>query len=76
MEFKIYLKKNDYGNYPAMVNVAQLVGASSHKPRGHRFNTRAGYMPGLWVWYLVGVHAGGRQLADECFSLTLIFLSL
>ena len=33
-----------------MASVAQLVGASSHKSKGHGFDSWSGHMPKLWVW--------------------------
>ena len=55
--------------------MAQLVGhRSSHRPKGHWFDTWSGHMSGLWVWSLV---AGGVQkAADGRFSLASMFLSL
>ena len=37
----------------ALANVAQLVGASSNKPKGHRFDSRSGHIPRLRVQSLV-----------------------
>ena len=33
---------------------------SSHKMKGHRFDSRSGHMPGLWVQSPVGAHARGN----------------
>ena len=51
--------------------VAQLVGVSSHAPKGCGFNSRSGHIPRVWVWSLVGAHSGGSQ---ACFSLCLSLL--
>ena len=53
--------------------VAKLVGMSSHKPKGCRFNSWSGHMPRLWVWSLVGAHT---ELINWYFSLPLMSLSL
>ena len=47
--------------------------ASSHKLKGHRFNSQSGLMPGLQVQSPDWAHSEGIQLM---FSLTLMFLSL
>ena len=66
----------------ALASMAHLAGASSHKPKGHGFDSRSGHIPRLRVWSLVGVHTRGhqtgwlRQATNECFSLTSTFLSL
>ena len=33
----------------ALAGVAQFVGTSSHKPKGHRFNSQSWHTPRLWV---------------------------
>ena len=33
----------------ALAHVAQLIGASSHKQKGHGFNSQSEHMPRLWV---------------------------
>ena len=43
------------------------------KPKGHRFNSQLGHMPGLWAGSPVGVM---REATNQCFSCTLIFPSL
>ena len=55
----------------ALTGVAQLVRASSHKPKGLWFDFPPGHMPRLWVRSPVRVHM--RQLIDvslshRCFS--------
>ena len=46
--------KNKLG---ALASVPQLVAESLHGPKkGHRFNSRSGHKPGLWVQSLVGAH--------------------
>ena len=57
---------------PTLAGVAQLVGASSHKPKGCRFDPWSGHMPGLRVGSPVG--ACKRQPIDV--SLTSMFVSL
>ena len=47
--------------------------ASSHKAKGHWFNSPSVHMPGLWARTLVG---GMWEATDQCFSLTSMFLSL
>ena len=46
----------------ALTSMAQLVGVSSHKPKGHRFDSQSGHMPRLWVRSLVGACVRGNQL--------------
>ena len=46
--------------------------ASFHKVKGHQF-LPSGHVPGLWVSSLVG---GVQEATDQCFSLTMMFLSL
>ena len=41
---------------------AQLVGASSHTPKGYGFNPGSGNIPRLRVQSLVGACTGGNQL--------------
>ena len=41
--------------------VAQLVAASSHKLKGHGFNSQSGHMPRLWVKSLDGVRIRDNQ---------------
>ena len=55
----------------ALAGVAQLVGASSHRPKGHGFDSQSGYMPRLWVWSLVGAHMAGNQSKFLSLSLSL-----
>ena len=62
----LFLKKNSILAW-ALAKVAQLVGASSCKLKGHRFDSQSGYMPG-------SSHRG--EATDRCFSLASIFLSL
>ena len=38
--------------------LAQLVGGSSHIPKGCGFDSWLGYIPRLWVWSLAGPHTG------------------
>ena len=49
---------------------------SSHTTKGCRFHFQSGHIPRLWVWSLVGVHAGGDQSMllshiKVCFCLSL-----
>ena len=60
--------------------VAQLVGASSHTPKGWQIDPQSGHTPRLWVWSLVGAYTGGNWSTflshnDVCLSFFL-FLSL
>ena len=57
----------------ALAVVAQLVGASSYKPKDHGFNSRSGHMPGLQC-LVPNQGTYGSQPTDV--SLTLIILSL
>ena len=41
---------------------------SSHKPKGHQFNSWSGHLPGLWARSPIGAHARGRQ--SMCLSLS------
>ena len=45
----------------ALASVAQLVEASSSKPKGLRFDSWSGHIPGLRVWSPVGVCMRGNQ---------------
>ena len=45
----------------------------SCKPKGHRFDSQWGHMPGLWARSLLG---GKQEATDQCFSVTSMFLSL
>ena len=54
--------------------VWQLGGwVSSHKAEDHWFDSQSGHMPGLQARSLLG---GMQEGADQCFSQTLMFLSL
>ena len=44
---------------PALAGVAQLVGASSCKLKGHRFYSRSEHMPRFRVWSRVRAPTGG-----------------
>ena len=44
-----------------LTSVAQLVGASSCKPKGCGFNSWPQHMPRLQVQSLTGEHTGGNQ---------------
>ena len=46
----------------SLAGMAQLVGASSHKAKGRRFNSRSGYMPGLPVQSQVRASTRSNQL--------------
>ena len=48
-------------NTPWPGQVAQLVGASSHAPKGYKFNRWSGHIFRLQVWPLVGACTGGKQ---------------
>ena len=56
----------------ALAGVSQLVGALSHKPEGHRFDSRSGHMPRLWVWSWSGCI---WEAINWFFSLTSMVLS-
>ena len=45
----------------ALAGVAQLVGASPHKPKGHVFDSRSGYMSRLRVQSLVRTQTRGNR---------------
>ena len=45
----------------ALAGVAQLVGASSHKLKGHRFDSRSEHTPEVRVQSLVGACMRGNQ---------------
>ena len=55
----------------ALAGVAQLVGASSSKPKGLGFNSQSGHLPRLRVRSPVGAHMRGKRLM---FPLTPLFL--
>ena len=45
--------------------------ALPYKPKGHRFDSWSGHVPGLQVWSWVGGHMKGNQsmfLSHQCFS--------
>ena len=46
---------------PIVLWLCGSVGASSHKPKGCKFNSWSGHMPRLWVLSLVRVHLRGNQ---------------
>ena len=46
----------------ALAGVAQLVRASSHKPKGHGLDSWSGHIPRLGVQSLVRVHMRGNGL--------------
>ena len=48
--------------------VAQLVGALSHTPKGCRFDPWSGHIPKLWLWSSVGVQLIDVSLSHRCFS--------
>ena len=69
--FTAYLQwMNPWKPWPML---AQLVGASSHKPKDCRFNSQSGHIPRLLVLSPVGCM---RKATNWCFSITLMFLSL
>ena len=43
---RIYMLKS---TIIALAGVAQLVGMTSHKSKGRKFDSQSGHMPGLWV---------------------------
>ena len=45
----------------ALAGVAQLVGASSHRPKGHGFDSQSGHIPRLWVLSPVPACARGNR---------------
>ena len=56
---------------PALATVAQSVGASSCKPKGHGFDSWSGNMPGLQAWCPGHV----QEATDRSFSLPLSKIS-
>ena len=57
----------------ALAGVAQLVGVSSHNPKGHGLDSQSGHMPGLQVQSPVRMSTGGStrmsvSLLHKCFS--------
>ena len=55
--------------------VAQLVGTTSHTPKGCRLDSLSGHIPRSWVRSPVGMHMGGNRsiflLSYQCFFLSL-----
>ena len=45
----------------SLTDVAQLVGASSHKLKGREFDSPSGHVPKLWVQSPVGAHMGDNK---------------
>ena len=45
----------------ALAGVAQLVRVSSHKPKGHRFDSQSGHIPSLQVPSLVRTHTRRKR---------------
>ena len=60
-------KKYNKDSYPALASVAQVAGALSHKPKGHRVDARSQHMPRLQVRPPLGVYE--RQAIDISLSL-------
>ena len=56
----------------ALAGVAKLVGALLHKPKGRRFDSQSGHIPGLQVQSSVGACSRGKihnvSLSHHCFS--------
>ena len=67
------IKKNNIGTLASM---AQVVGALSHRPKGHKFNSQSGHMPRLWVQSPVRAHITGNQSMFLSLSLLSPFPSL
>ena len=59
--------------FNSLASVAQLVGASSHKPKVCRFDSHSGHMPGLQVQSQSGCM---WEATNQCFSHTSMSLSL
>ena len=57
----------------ALAGVAQVDWAPACDPKGHRFDSQSGHMPGLWARCLV---VGVLETTDGYISCTLMFLSL
>ena len=55
---KIYLKNKNIRSGPSQV--VELIGVSSHTPKGSKFDPQAGHIPGLPVLSLVRVCIGGN----------------
>ena len=60
-------------NIPFHYQCGSVGWALSHELKGCWFDSQSGHMPGLWTRSLVG---GVREEVYQCFSHTLIFLSL
>ena len=68
--------------YEALASVAQLVEASSHRPKGQEFNSQSGHVPGWWIQSQAGACTRGSRmvflshinvslplsLSHQCFS--------
>ena len=68
----IYPREKEILLRPALASGAQLVGASSWTPKGHRFDIRSGHIPRLRVWPPVRAHMGRQPIdfspSHGCFS--------
>ena len=53
------LGKNGEGIKEKTKALAQLVGASTHKPEGQGFDSWSEHMPRLWVWFSAGACVRG-----------------
>ena len=59
---------------PGQCGMAQLVGASSPRPKGRRFDSQSGHIARLWVPSLVRAHMGKQPINVSLFpSLPLSF---
>ena len=60
----------------ALASVAQWVGASSCKLKGRRFDSQAGYLPGLRIWSQIKEHVRGNRMKFLCHMDVSLPLSL
>ena len=72
---ELYPHRPDLKRVPTLASVAQLVGASSHKPNGGMFDFRSGHMPRLRFNPQSGHVPEGNQSMFLSLSFSL-FLSL
>ena len=61
----------------ALASVVQLVGETSCKPKGCRFDSQSEHKPRLWVWSPVKACTGGnRQMFFSHIHVSFLSLSL
>ena len=59
-----------------LASVDQLVGASSYKPKGCRFEPQSGHISGLWIRSLIRMHTGSKKPINVSHIDVSLFLSL